>query len=163
MTYIHAGVRFSPCCNKYRYALWRVWDTALPLVAFIGLNPSTADDRTDDPTIRRCVGFAKSWGYGGLRMFNLFAFRATDPAEMKAAADPFGPENVHALCDGTRGILTVAAWGNHGSFKGADKSARVLIHGMHILKLTKQGQPAHPLYLRKDLRPILWDALEQKP
>ena len=83
---------FSDCRN-YRYALWRIWDDAKPYAMFIGLNPSTADETEDDPTIRRCMNFAKDWGYGGLCMTNLFAYRATIPANMMSAADPVGAEN----------------------------------------------------------------------
>ena len=83
---------FSPC-RTYRYALSRVWAADKPYALFIGLNPSTADETLDDPTIRRCIDFAKRWGYGGLVMANLFAYRATNPSEMKAATDPVGVAN----------------------------------------------------------------------
>lgn len=82
---------FSPC-RTYRYSLVHEWDRDLPRVAFIMLNPSTADENALDPTLRRCLGFARSWGYGSFEIGNVFAFRATDPKAMKAAADPFGPE-----------------------------------------------------------------------
>jgi len=77
---------FSPC-RKYRYSLFRIWDEDKSLVLFIGLNPSTADEKEDDPTIRRCINFAKQWGwgYGGLIMGNLFSFRATQPSDLKQA------------------------------------------------------------------------------
>ena len=77
----------------YRYALWRVWDDSVPQAMFIGLNPSTAEESNDDKTLRRCISFSKAWGYGGVCMANLFAFRATDPDDMKLARDPVGPEN----------------------------------------------------------------------
>jgi len=77
-------------CRKYRYALWRIWDKSKPIVLFISLNPSTADEKEDDPTIRRCIGFAKSWGYGGLCMANLFAYRTKSPSEMMSAKDRLG-------------------------------------------------------------------------
>jgi hypothetical protein len=137
----------------WRYALWRAWDPDRPTVAFVGLNPSTADETLDDPTIRRCIGFAKSWGYGGLYMLNLFAFRATDPADMKAAADPVGPYNDEALSyRQSRCQLTVAAWGVHGGFKG--RADHVLSHvlvsdAVYCLGKTKDGFPKHPLYLPK--------------
>ena len=77
----------------YRYALWRIWNEDRPLVMFVGLNPSTADETNDDPTLRRCMGFAESWGYGGVIMANIFAYRATDPKIMKQTEAPIGPEN----------------------------------------------------------------------
>lgn len=79
--------------RKYRYTLTRIWDETKPKVMFIGLNPSTADETKDDPTIIRCINFAKSWGYGGLEMTNLFAFRATNPKVMKNEKEPIGKDN----------------------------------------------------------------------
>ena len=104
-------------CRKYRYALWRTWDAEKPFVMFIGLNPSTADETEDDPTIRRCINYAKDWGYGGLCMVNLFAFRATEPNDMKNAIDPIGPENDEWLKNLSKdaGVI-IGAWGNHGEF-----------------------------------------------
>ena len=90
--YIRTGAEFSKD-RIHRYALYRVWDESKPLIMLIGLNPSTADENKDDPTIKRCVSFAKHWGYGGLIMVNIFAYRATDPRKMKKATDPVGPDN----------------------------------------------------------------------
>jgi len=87
-----SGATFSTD-RVYRYALWRVWDAALPSFVVIGLNPSTADETENDPTIRRCIGFAKREGCGGLVMLNLFAVRATDPRVMMAHPEPIGPDN----------------------------------------------------------------------
>lgn len=89
---MRSGANFSRC-RRFRYALWREWDATLPAVMLIGLNPSTADANHNDPTIRRCIGFARDWGFGGVRVLNLFAFRATYPDDLKAAADPVGPRN----------------------------------------------------------------------
>jgi hypothetical protein len=124
---------------------------------FIGLNPSTADETVDDPTIRRCVAFAKAWGYGALCMANLFAFRATEPTDMKKAADPVGWENDAYLrrLAGEAGVV-VAAWGTHGTYKGRDQSVRLLVPGLHYLRLTINGHPGHPLYLPASLRPQPW-------
>ncbi len=80
-------------CRKYRYALWRTWDKSKPYAMFIGLNPSTADETENDPTINRCINYSKDWGFGGLCMVNLFAFRATDPSDMMASKDPIGSDN----------------------------------------------------------------------
>lgn len=145
-------------CEKYRYDLFRIWDMTTDHVTFIGLNPSTADEETDDPTIRRCIAYAKSWGYGGIRMVNLFAYRATEPKDMMGADDPIGSQNDNLL-KGARThprSLIIAAWGNHGSFQGRDIAVRKIVGGLHYLKLNKSGQPAHPLYLRADLKPTLW-------
>lgn len=95
---------------------------------FVGLNPSTADELLDDPTIRRCVAFARSWGYGALCMTNLFAFRATDPDVMKSADDPVGPENDQHLQDLANGAsVVIAAWGVHGTFGGRHSVARAYL------------------------------------
>ena len=87
-----SGAVFSDC-RKYRYALWRMWNEHMPIAMIIGLNPSTADQTRNDPTITRCINFASSWGYGGVCVTNLFGFRATAPTELKAHHDPIGKEN----------------------------------------------------------------------
>lgn len=152
-----------PCAfsrdRAYRYVLWRVWaNLAAPrYCAFVGLNPSTADEATDDPTIRRCIGFAKDWGYDALAMLNLFAFRATDPRDMKAADDPVGDDNDYWLAKiAAEAGIVVAAWGNHGAHQNRAIAVRVLLPGLHCLRMTKAGHPEHPLYLAGDLEPIEW-------
>ena len=149
----------SPC-RRYRYALSRVWDADKPYALFIGLNPSTADEALDDHTIRRCIGFAKSWGYGGLVMANLFAYRATEPEEMKKQDDPLGEENDYWVVELARyaGVV-IAAWGNEGSFRQRSAHVRSLIPELYYLKLNKSGEPAHPLYLKSTLTPALWAKL----
>ncbi len=141
-------------CRTYRYALWRTWDDSKPYVMFVGLNPSTADENTDDPTLTRCINYAKSWGFGGVCMANLFAFRATDPAVMKSAKDPVGGENNNWLKKlANNAGLVVAAWGNDGSYMSRSNHIRELLPDMHCLKLNKSGEPAHPLYQRADIQP----------
>ena len=150
------GARFSRC-GQYRYALTREWDPAGSTCAFIGLNPSTADAYRDDPTIRRCIGFAKNWGHGKLLVVNLFAFRATYPADLKAAADPVGPRNNYWLrrllkdCD-----IAIAAWGNDGGLGDRDHYLRKLGIELHSLGVTKEHQPRHPLYARGNLLPKIF-------
>jgi hypothetical protein len=147
---------FSPC-RTWRYSLHRIWDENKDLVAFIGLNPSTADETQDDPTVRRCCGFVKKWGFGGLVMLNLFAFRATDPKQMKAAADPVGPKNDEALVCYTKNRLVVCAWGCNGLFRDRHRKVLDLLGGRRkllCLELTKDHLPKHPLYLRADLVPF---------
>ncbi|RLA42597.1 MAG: hypothetical protein DRR42_23140 [Gammaproteobacteria bacterium] len=142
-------------CRTYRYSLWRTWDESLPYALFIGLNPSTADETTDDNTSRRCIRFASDWGYGGLCMANLFAFRATKPRDMKAAADPIGPENDRWLKQlaGNAGIV-IAAWGNSGAFLGRSLVVRQTIPNLHCLALNKSGEPVHPLYQPVTAKPL---------
>ena len=148
------GALFSSC-RTYRYYLWRIWDRKTARVMFIGLNPSTADEFNDDVTIRRCVGFAKKWGYGGLIMANIFAFRATKPEEMKAAKDCIGPLNDQYLLDISFGeALIVLGWGNHGEFmnRGEQVIQMLLPHrsDLYHFGLTCKGNPKHPLYLSYD-------------
>lgn len=141
----------------YRYTLWRDWrkpGETTKTVLFVGLNPSTADADKDDPTIRRCIGFAKAWGYNKLIMVNLFAFRATDPKDMKSTQDPEGPLNREIVGNATdHADLTIAAWGAHGLFKEQnDRYIKYLTNPYH-LGLTKNGFPKHPLYLKADVKP----------
>jgi hypothetical protein len=156
MNYISTSAVFSPC-DAYRYRLKRTWHARGKVVAFIGLNPSTADATADDPTIRRCVGFAKAWGFGGVAVVNLFAFRATDPRELKRAADPTGPENdAHLLAVATEASKVIAAWGVHGSHRGRDEEVIELLRGTGVrvacLERTNAGHPRHPLYAKGTLR-----------
>ncbi len=158
--YLQSGAEFSPC-RLYRYSLWRLWDDR-PKVAFIGLNPSTADETADDPTIRRCIGYASDWGYGGLYMLNLFAFRATDPKDMKAASDPVGPDNNLALTGHALTCAkTIAAWGNDGLYRARSAAVRAMLPRLYCLGLNANGEPKHPLYLAKNLRPVLWVSLTE--
>lgn len=149
-----SGAIFSPCRN-YRYVLWRTWDTQLPKVLFIGLNPSAADENYNDPTIRRCLQFAQSWGYGGFYISNLFAFRQKDPAQLKKAKTPIGKENDYYIlkyADACEKVILI--WGNHGTFKDRDKEVLALLEKPYCIKINKTGHPAHPLYLKKELQPI---------
>jgi len=142
----------------YRYSLWRMWDESLPVVMFVGLNPSTADENEDDNTIRRCIGFAKDWGYGGIYMANLFAYRATKPKDMKAALEPIGNDNDSILVELYKNAdITIAAWSTDGSFKNRDKEVQLLLPQLHVLKINKDGSPSHPLYLKKSLTPKPWN------
>lgn len=142
-------------CGTYRYVLTREWDAGRPAVAVCMLNPSTADATADDPTIRRCVGFARGWGYGRLVVVNLFALRATDPAALRLAADPVGPDNDGHLVEQCSGRVVVCAW---GATAGKWPSPRIrerpavvrrLLAGADLrhLGLTGGGHPKHPLYL----------------
>ncbi len=149
-----SGALFSKC-RKYRYALWRIWSEEEPHAMFIGLNPSTADELQDDPTVRRCISYARSWGYGGLWMANLFALRSTDPKKLSEADDPVGTENDKWILKLSKSAaVVVAAWGNYGGYLGRSRDIVKLIRSLCYLKLNKTGEPAHPLYLKGTLRPV---------
>lgn len=160
--YTDRGATFSPC-NRYRYTLWREWgDWTLsdPQVLFIMLNPSTADAQVLDPTVRRCLGYAMDWGFKRMIVANLFALRSTDPAALKQVEDPVGPDNDLVIGIGaSTSTLIVAAWGTHGIFKGRDQEVLKIIRNwkdLYCLALTRKGIPAHPLYLKKELKPTLF-------
>ncbi|GAB6051886.1 DUF1643 domain-containing protein [Magnetospira thiophila] len=158
---IHSDAVMSNC-EQYRYRLTRKWGEG-KTCGFVMLNPSTADSIEDDPTIRRCINYARSWGFGGLIVVNIFAYRATDPESMKAAIDPVGPDNkehvqsVAKLVSACGGPM-VCAWGNNGTYKGQDKVVRQWFEEVGVvpmaLAVTNCGQPRHPLYLKADLTPI---------
>ena len=142
-------------CRKYRYALSRTWNGKKKAILFIGLNPSTADEKIDDPTIRRCINYAQNWGYGSLLMVNLFAYRATKPTELKKVKNPIGNDNDLHIKELSKKVdLAVAAWGNEGSLLDRDKEVKKIIPNLMCLKINKSGQPAHPLYQKKDLQLI---------
>lgn len=141
-------------CGKYRFKLWRIWDETKPTILWILHNPSTADDINDDPTIRRIFAFTREWGYGGLYVGNLFPFRATKPKELKNLNDHdlyLNPENYQHIqemydkCD-----LKILAYGVPFNKKGLPQDWD---GEFHYLKLTKEGFPSHPLYLKSDLKP----------
>lgn len=139
-------------CGRYRWSLTRRWDAdpLKPRLGFIMLNPSTADAYSDDPTIRRCIGFARLWGFAGLEVRNLFAFRATKWEELKSAANPVGRRNDVAIRDSIeRCQVIVIAWGAHGALHNRDRKVIDMIRGRQLfcLGMTEAGQPRHPLYV----------------
>jgi hypothetical protein len=159
-----SGATFSPC-RTYRYALWREWDASGPTVVFCGLNPGTADETHDDPTVRRELDYARRWGFGRYVKVNAYGLRSTDPKGLWVVDDPRGPDNflaikVHCFEASKRaGALFVAAWGNNIRDRDAFELRRMLrLEGVkvHALKLTKAGNPQHPLYLPKTLEPFVW-------
>lgn len=160
---IFGSAALSPC-GLYRYELTRSWDATKPTVAFIMLNPSTADAAEDDPTIRRCIGFASRWGFGELRVYNLFALRATDPQALWAHADPFGPDFEKWAKKPRECDKVVVAWGTFGD-KGRNAArgrcfARDHLHGVELwaLAINADGSPRHPLYVRADQPLTRWEA-----
>jgi hypothetical protein len=169
--------RFSPW-RKYRYTLWREfpvmnWLTGDEMngdsyLMVVGLNPSTADETKDDPTIRKCVGFATRWGYGALCMTNLFAWRDTKPAKMKKAVEPIGEENDHHLERVAKGAgMVLAAWGRHGSYLNRGNMVQRLLarNGvtLHCLRENGDGSPMHPLYVPYETNPIPYSTPSSVP
>lgn len=155
-------------CEKYRYCLTREWDPATRKLVVIGLNPSTADATNDDPTVRRCMGFARKWGLGGLHMLNLFAYRATNPKTLLLANDPVGPDNKEAvdricgtLADCGELPLVLCAWGVHGGYMDQDETMMGWLEMLSVtprcLGVTKAGFPRHPLYLPKYTQPVIFN------
>jgi len=143
-------------CGAYRYALHRAFAEGEGKCVFVMLNPSTADADVDDNTIRRCMGFAAGWGYGCLEVVNLYAFRATKPADLWRAEDPVGPENREMVRQCVAGAgRVVLAWGAHGKRNGRSQAMEDELRALcgdrvGTLGRTKGGEPKHPLYLRAD-------------
>lgn len=156
---IQRSAIFSPC-RTWRYALERVWDEDKPRVLFVLLNPSTADEKEDDPTNRRGIGFAKSWGFGSIVFVNLFAYRTPHPQELKKARDPVGPQNDGIIFDqACCAEKVVLAWGTHGAFRGRDQEVIELLgesFNTYCLGTTKHGYPRHPLYLKATTPLEVW-------
>lgn len=146
--------------RKYRYLLTRKWSDR-PLLSFGMLNPSTADEFHDDPTIRRCIGFGVNLGYGGIVIWNLFAWRATDPRELLTTKDPVGADNDKHIIDVCKsGVDIIMAWGklNHRLVSREKRVIQILrSYSPMYLDVTKDGFPRHPLFLKSDLRPKYWD------
>lgn len=158
----------SPC-GQYRYSLTRMWDEDKPGVLFIMLNPSTADASVNDPTIRRCLGYARSWGCGSLTVVNLFAFRATNPSGLIAydRQSVVGPDNnthIRKWIDLHRepGDYILAAWGAEASkphlrWRRHEVMQFLPLAELYCLQVTKEGEPRHPLYCRADLGPVMFE------
>ncbi len=145
--------------REYRYQLTRTWDAKKPTLAFIMLNPSTADETEDDPTIRRCLGYAKDWGYGSLVVGNLFAYRTSEPSELHDHSNPVGPENdnhFREICENAEKVI--AAWGTDGNLQNRGQEVvDMLDMDLYALDTTKHGHPNHPLYQPKDVEPEIYD------
>lgn len=141
--------------GEYRYRLSRTWDVGKPTLAWVMLNPSTADATEDDPTIRRCLGYSKDWGFGSLVVGNLFALRTKDPSDLRDHPDPVGPENeeyLQAIVDEAE--LVVAAWGANGSLASRGREVAAALNAdLHALDTTQAGHPVHPLYQPADVQP----------
>ncbi len=148
-------------CERYRYSLTRVWDADGKRVHFVMLNPSTATEVQNDPTVERCERRARALGYGAFRVTNIFAWRDTDPRNMRAAAEPIGPLNDETIAQGvTWADQTVCAWGTHGAHldRGPQVLAMLRATGATLthLGLSKAGHPKHPLYISYQVQPEIW-------
>jgi len=155
-----SGAVFSPC-KQYRYRLWRKWGGEPPAV-FVMLNPSTADEVVNDPTVERCERRARMMGYGGLRVANIFAFRSTDPAQLYDHPDPVGPENNAAILESVRDAgIVICAWGGHGNLDGRGAQVLEMLRQAgvvpHYLELNKDNTPKHPLYVGYEKQPTPWN------
>jgi hypothetical protein len=151
---------YSPC-ECYRYLLTREWAPDQGRALFIMLNPSTATEVQNDPTVERCERRARALGFGAFRVCNIFAFRATDPRVMRAAADPVGPDNNAAILDSLPWADSViCAWGTHGAHLGRGAQVEALLRGAGVplfhLGLSKDGHPKHPLYIGYKVQPEPW-------
>ncbi len=148
-------------CERYRYSLTRVWDPDGKRVNFVMLNPSTATEVQNDPTVERCERRARALGYGSFAVTNIFAWRDTDPRAMRAAPDPIGPDNDAAILDRAKWATdVVAAWGTHGAHLDRGAQVGALLRGLDKrvfhLGLSKAGHPKHPLYLPYTQQPEIW-------
>lgn len=143
---MNKGANFSPD-RKYRYALWRIWQPDKPLVMVIGLNPSTANEHVDDPTIKRVMKLVGGWGYGGFYMMNLFAIISSDPSILIGHSDPMGEndywlEDIAIQCE-----MIVFAWGSFKEAKARAEIVKAKFPGAYCLRKSKDGNPWHPLYI----------------
>lgn len=163
----YAGRTVLSDCRRYRYSLSREWEAQPAYVLWLMLNPSTADAMNNDATIRRCIRYSKDWGFGGLMVGNLYAYRATDPTQLFTVPDPVGPENNEAILEmAIRAQLIVCAWGQRGP--QPERRRNVLRHldvpefrQVHALRINGNGEPGHPLRLPLGARPLLWDTEKQ--
>jgi len=156
----NSGALFSPC-KKYRYRLWRDWDVTKPVMTFVMLNPSVANEIDNDPTVERCQRRAVASGFGRLQIVNIFALRSTDPKALYSSNDPVGQENDAAILDAVKSHgMVVCAWGTLGNLNNRGAQVLELIRGTgvvpHYLVLNKDGTPKHPLYVGYDVKPQPW-------
>lgn len=161
------SVAIYSSCEKYRYSLTRTWDETGPRALFVMLNPSTATEVQNDPTVERCERRARTLGFGAFRVTNIFAYRATDPKIMRAQADPVGPENDATIHESASDWIragtedrVICAWGAHGEHMARGEAVEVLLRKtrqpLYALGLTKAGHPKHPLYIGYETQPNLW-------
>tara|TARA_Y100000739_G_C20611082_1_gene468641 strand:- start:3384 stop:3893 length:510 start_codon:yes stop_codon:yes gene_type:complete len=156
----HSIATYSDC-GCYRYSLSRVWEPKKKKLTFVLLNPSTATELQNDPTVERCERRARTLGFGGFLVCNIFAWRDTSPEKMKKAYDPIGNHNDNAILDAcVWGDTIICAWGTHGSHLNRGekvlKMIKTISKNPYHLGLTKAGYPKHPLYISYNQNPIKW-------
>lgn len=147
------GAAFSDC-RKWRYALWRIWDKRFPLVMFIGLNPSTANEQGDDATIRRAIAIAKNLGYGGLYMMNLYAIVSRQPSYLKTCKDPLGDNDKWLDKIAYKCGDIIYAWGNFPIAKERAAIVQKRYPNAKALIINKNGTPRHPLFVPVKIIPV---------
>ncbi len=157
-----ASVAVYSACEAYRYLLTRTWNPQGRRALFVMLNPSTATEAQNDPTVERCERRARAMGFGAFRVTNIFAWRGTDPAGLYRTADPVGPDNDSAIADSAGWAdFVLCAWGTHGAHLGRGAAVGRLLAAtgqpLHVLGLTKDGHPRHPLYVAYAACPLPWD------
>ena len=141
----------------HRYVLIREWDPNKPPIMMVSLNPSTADEKINDSTIRRCIGFAKRWGFGKLFVTNLFSFRATFPKDLFDCGYPIGDKNDYWIKKLSKSVnMVVLAYGNHGKFRNRHDEILKMIKNPYCIKISKTGMPMHPLYLEYTKEPVIY-------
>lgn len=155
-------------CEHYRYTLTRIWEPAAGKISFVMLNPSTATEVQNDPTVERCERRARALGYGSFQVCNIFAWRDTDPFAMRKAADPIGPANDQAITETCHWAdKVVCAWGTHGAHLERGRTVEHLMRKtgkpLYHLGLSKAGHPKHPLYIAYAQQPTLWSEPEHLP
>jgi hypothetical protein len=151
LDYLEAGAKFDES-GKYRYSLWRTWSLYQPHIVYVLLNPSTADEHRNDPTLRRCIEFARAWQFGSVEVVNLFAYRAPNANELLKIYDPVGVENNYYLTQAIEQCSTVVVgWGTNGTLFGRDRQVLSMLSVMkevYCLGATRDGHPRHPLYVK---------------
>lgn len=155
-----ASVAIYSDCERYRYSLHRTWAPG-DHVLFVMLNPSTATERQNDPTVERCERRARALGFGAFTVCNIFAWRDTDPRKMRAATDPVGPGNDDAITSACQSAdMIICAWGTHGTHMDRGPAVEALMRAtarpLHHLGLTKHNHPKHPLYIAYTQQPQAW-------
>jgi len=148
-------------CERYRYALTRVWKFEASRLVFVMLNPSTATEVQNDPTVERCERRARTLGFGSLQVTNIFAWRDTDPKKMRTAKDPIGPDNDKTIMEACSwGDQIIAAWGTHGAHLGRGVQVKQILRSsdkpVFHLGICKGGHPKHPLYIAYSQKPEIW-------
>ncbi len=162
---VASGAEFSRR-RTWRYDLWRVWNWGDLIATFICLNPSTADENSNDPTVERLERRARMWGYGGVHVLNIFSYRSTDPEALLALSDPIyaiGPLNdEHILARSREAGIVICAWGGHKSAQVRGPQVEMMLRSagvkLHALRLNADGSPQHPLYLPYSAKPFEWKA-----